>query len=83
MIAGEYTDVGRTGKNVEGRPEFQQMFQYIESGKDKVEFVLVYKLSQFGRNAADVLISLQRIQDFGVNRFVWKMELIARRTQAN
>ena len=36
-------------------------------GKDRVEFVLVYKLSRFGRNAADVLNSLQRMQDFGVN----------------
>ena len=29
--------------------------------------VLVFKLSRFGRNAADVLNSLQRMQDFGVN----------------
>ena len=27
----------------------------------------VFKLSRFGRNAADVLNSLQRMQDFGVN----------------
>lgn len=32
-----------------------------------VYIVLVYKLSRFGRNAADVLNSLQRMQDFGVN----------------
>ena len=43
------------------------MLKDIESGKDKVEFVLVFKLSRFGRNAADVLSSLQRMQDFGVN----------------
>lgn len=41
--------------------------QDIESGKDNVDFVLVFKLSRFGRNAADVLSSLQRMQDFGVN----------------
>ena len=29
--------------------------------------MLVFKLSRFGRNAADVLTSLQRMQDFGVN----------------
>ena len=44
-----------------------QMLKDIESGKDKVDFVLVFKLSRFGRNAADVLSSLQRMQDFGVN----------------
>ena len=67
VIAGEYSDEGKSGKSVEGRPEFQQMLQDIESGKDNVDFVLVFKLSRFGRNAADVLNSLQRMQDFGVN----------------
>ena len=38
----------------------------IENGIDEVQFVLVFKLSRFGRNAADVLNSLQRMQDFGV-----------------
>ena len=67
MIAGEYSDEGKSGKNIEGRPQFLQMLKDIESGKDKVDFVLVFKLSRFGRNAADVLSSLQRMQDFGVN----------------
>lgn len=29
--------------------------------------MLVFKLSRFGRNAADVLATLQVMQDFGVN----------------
>ena len=66
-IAGEYCDEGKSGKNVEGRPEFLKMLRDIESGKDQVSFVLVFKLSRFGRNAADVLTSLQRMQDYGVN----------------
>lgn len=66
-IAGEYSDEGKSGKNVDGRPEFLQMLHDIESGKDHVSFVLVFKLSRFGRNAADVLFSLQRMQDYGVN----------------
>lgn len=65
--AGEYSGEGKSGKNIEGRPQFLQMLKDIESGKDKVEFVLVFKLSRFGRNAADVLSSLQHMQDFGVN----------------
>ena len=32
-----------------------------------MSYVLVFKLSRFGRNAADVLSSLQVMQDFGVN----------------
>lgn len=67
IVVGEYSDEGKSGKNIEGRPEFQQMLMDIESGKDNVSYVLVFKLSRFGRNAADVLSSLQRMQDFGVN----------------
>ena len=67
VIAGEYSDEGKSGKSVESRLQFQQMLQDIESSKDNVDFVLVFKLSRFGRNAADVLSSLQRMQDFGVN----------------
>ncbi len=67
LIAGEYSDEGKSGKSVESRPQFQQMLKDIEEGKDNIDFVLVFKLSRFGRNAADVLSSLQRMQDFGVN----------------
>ena len=55
LVAGEYCDEGKSGKNIEGRPEFLRMLRDIESGKDGVSFVLVFKLSRFGRNAADVL----------------------------
>lgn len=67
LVAGEYCDEGKSGKNIEDRPEFLRMLRDIESGKDGVSFVLVFKLSRFGRNAADVLTSLQRMQDYGVN----------------
>ena len=67
VVAGEYSDEGKSGKNIEGRPQFMQMLKDIETGKDKVDFVLVFKFSRFGRNAADVLSSLQHMQDFGVN----------------
>lgn len=67
IVAGEYSDEGKSGKNIEGRPQFIHMLKDIETGKDKVDFVLVFKLSRFGRNAADVLSSLQHMQEFGVN----------------
>ena len=66
-IVGEYSDEGKSGKSVEGRPQFKQMLLDIENGKDNVDYVLVFKLSRFGRNAADVLSSLQKMQDYGVN----------------
>ena len=66
-IVGEYSDEGHSGKNIKGRQEFMRMLNDIEDGKDGVDFVLVFKLSRFGRNAADVLSSLQLMQDYGVN----------------
>ena len=66
-IAGEYEDAGKSGKSIEGRIAFNQMMDDIKSGKDAVSYVLVFKLSRFGRNAADVLATLQVMQDFGVN----------------
>ncbi len=66
-IVGEYEDAGKSGKSIEGRDEFNRMMEDIKCGKDNVSFVLVFKLSRFGRNAADVLSTLQVMQDFGVN----------------
>ena len=67
IIAGIYRDEGKSGKSIEGRPEFKRMLEDIESKKDGVSFVLVFKLSRFGRNAADVLTSLRKMQKYGVN----------------
>ena len=66
-IVGEYEDAGKSGKSVEGRPAFTQMIKDITAGKDDISYVLVFKLSRFGRNAADVLSTLQIMQDFDVN----------------
>lgn len=67
QIVGEYEDAGKSGKSIEGREQFNKMLEDIKAGKDGVSFVLVFKLSRFGRNAADVLSTLQVMQDFGVN----------------
>ena len=67
VIVHEYEDAGKSGKSIEGRLQFNQMMEDIKTGKDGVSYVLVFKLSRFGRNAADVLSTLQVMQDFGVN----------------
>lgn len=66
-VVREYCDAGKSGKSITGRPEFQRMLQDVSEERDGVAFILVFKLSRFGRNAADVLNSLQFIQDYGVN----------------
>ena len=37
MIVGEYSDEGKSGKNIEGRPQFVQILKDIEAGKDNVD----------------------------------------------
>ena len=52
QIVGEYEDAGKSGKSIEGRASFCRMMEDIKSGKDGVAYVLVFKLSRFGRNAS-------------------------------
>ena len=66
-IVKEYEDAGKSGKSIVGRTQFNQMIEDIKSGEDDVKYVVVFKLSRFGRNAADVLSTLQVMQDYGVN----------------
>lgn len=66
-IVGEYCDAGKSGKSIKGRPEFQQMMEDIITQKDAISFVLVFKLSRFGRNAADVVKSMQTLVDYGID----------------
>lgn len=66
-IVGEYSDEGKSGKNITGRPEFKRMLGDIKTGKDDVQVVLVFKLSRFGRNTSDTLNALQYLEDYGVS----------------
>ena len=65
-IVDIYEDAGKSGKSIEGRPAFKQMLFDIENGLE-IDYILVYKLSRYGRNAADILNSLEHVQAFGVN----------------
>ena len=65
-VVDAYEDAGKSGKSIEGRPAFKRMLSDIENGKN-VDYVLVYKLSRFGRNAADILNSLALLQTYDVN----------------
>lgn len=62
-----YSDEGKSGKNIAGREDFQRMLEDIQTKKDRPDYVFVFKLSRFGRNAADTLNSLQILEDYGVS----------------
>jgi len=66
LIVDIYEDAGKSGKSIEGRPAFKKMLSDIENGL-QIDYILVYKLSRFGRNAADILNSLEFVQSFGIN----------------
>ena len=64
-VIGEYSDEGKSGKNISGRPEFQKMLDDIaDETKEHVDYVFVFKLSRFGRNAADILASVRTMKNY-------------------
>ena len=60
-----YSDEGKSGGSIKGRPKFQEMLNDIAE-KHEVDYVLVWKLSRFGRNACDSLNSLDYLHKHGV-----------------
>ena len=66
-VVREYCDAGKSGMSINGRPAFMEMLDDISSEKDEISCVLVFKLSRFGRNAADILKSLQLLMDYDVD----------------
>lgn len=64
-VVFHYSDEGKSGKSIEGRTDFQRMLKDIAE-KEEVDYVIVWKLSRFGRNAKDTLNSLEFLQSHGV-----------------
>ena len=62
-----YIEEGKSGKSIEGRTEFQRMLDDIQSGQIDCDYIIVFKLSRFGRNAKDILNSLEFIIRYGVH----------------
>lgn len=58
-VIGEYVELGRSGTNVQGRPEYQGMMQRVTTQRD-VDFIMVYQLSRLNRNRTDdAMVMLQ------------------------
>lgn len=66
QIVDRYCDKGKSGATVAKRDDFKRMLQDIELRKDNVDFVVVYKLSRFGRSLIDTMNSLQILNDNNV-----------------
>lgn len=65
-VISVYSDEGKSGKSIQGRPEFQRLLRDIEE-REEVDYVIVWKLSRFGRNARETLNSLEFLQKHRCN----------------
>jgi len=60
---GVYTDSGISGTTT-GRDEFQQLIADCEAGK--IDIVLTKSISRFARNTVDLLTTVRRLKEIGV-----------------
>ncbi len=66
-VAEIYVEEGKSGKSIEGRDQFQRMMYDVTRQDSEVGFILVFKLSRFGRNTRDILNSLNILNKYGIN----------------
>lgn len=64
-IVDEYVEAGRSGTNVQGRPEYQAMMKRVSEKRD-IDFVMVYQLSRLNRNRVDDAMVMVEMQAAGV-----------------
>ncbi len=62
--AGVYADSGITGTLVAGRGEFGRMLEDCEAGK--IDIILCKSISRFARNTVDLLNTVRRLKDIGI-----------------
>lgn len=46
VVVREFSDEGKSGKNVDGRPQFKEMLELIEAGTDEIELQNLKKKMQ-------------------------------------
>lgn len=63
--AGVYADSGISGTSTKGREEFKRLIQDCESGK--IDIILVKSISRFARNTVDLLETIRRLKDLGID----------------
>lgn len=66
-VVDTYVEPGKSGKSISGREVFQKLLNDVAEREINIDYVAVFKLSRFGRNAKDVLNSLSFLQNYGVN----------------
>lgn len=62
--AGVYADSGISGTGIKERDEFQRLIEDCEVGK--IDIVLTKSISRFARNTVDLLATVRRLKEIGV-----------------
>lgn len=62
--AGVYADSGISGTGIKERDEFQRLIKDCEAGK--IDIILCKSISRFARNTVDLLNTVRRLKDIGV-----------------
>jgi site-specific DNA recombinase len=62
--AGVYADSGISGTGIKERDEFQRLIEDCEAGK--IDIVLTKSISRFARNTVDLLATVRRLKELGV-----------------
>lgn len=63
-FAGVYADRGISGTGIAARDEFQRLLADCEDGK--IDVVLCKSISRFARNTVDLLNTVRRLKDLGI-----------------
>ena len=61
-----YIEEGKSGKDIDGREEFQKMLNDVLRADSDVGYIIVFKLSRFGRNVRDILNTINLIHKYGI-----------------
>ncbi|MDC3418481.1 recombinase family protein [Aquibacillus salsiterrae] len=64
LIVDEYIEEGRSGKNIEGRPEMLRLLK--DAKKDKFDAVITYKLDRLARKTRDSLDIVETLERHNV-----------------
>ena len=65
-----YADEGLSGTSMRGRVKFQEMINDCEAGK--IDYIITKSISRFARNTVDTLMTVRKLQSWGVQLFFEK-----------
>lgn len=66
ILVNHYEDAGKSGSNIEGRPNFVKMLSDIENKKINIDAVIVWDFSRFSRDYPDLLYANKRLHRMNV-----------------